>query len=301
MKITPIEIRQKSFEKKFRGYDVEEVGAFLISLSQEWERIMDDNKELRMRLDNTEREVQKLREVETSLFKTLKTAEDTGANMIEQANKTAELMLRETQVKVEAMINDARNQAKEVIEEAEEKSKNIVFDAQGDMKDLQHQYWELENQRDKILQQMKNIAGDITERVQKYDERKEELKQKKAENDKASVREDASRQVETIVKNVTEQPPLVKPETSSDESAPVASVTRKFFEDINPVGDVEKPSQIIEFEITNPVATGSTEAAAEPSPKEEQKAVDTPSPTEFKPETPKFNSNGSGSFFDQIS
>ena len=44
MKITPIEIRQKTFEKVFRGYDKEEVQAFLQSLSQEWERL---NAELR--------------------------------------------------------------------------------------------------------------------------------------------------------------------------------------------------------------------------------------------------------------
>ena len=94
MKITPIEIRQKSFERTLRGYDKDEVNAFLQTLSQEWERTVDECKELRIKLEATEKEVGKLREVESSLFKTLKTAEDTGANTIEQANKTAELILR---------------------------------------------------------------------------------------------------------------------------------------------------------------------------------------------------------------
>ncbi|HEY0743715.1 MAG TPA: DivIVA domain-containing protein, partial [Chryseosolibacter sp.] len=74
MKITPLEIRQKTFEKNFRGYEKDEVHAFLLTLSQEWERLMDENKELRIKLETTEREVSKLREVESSLFKTLKTA-----------------------------------------------------------------------------------------------------------------------------------------------------------------------------------------------------------------------------------
>ena len=47
MKITPLEIRQKAFEKALRGYDKDEVNAFLLSLSQEWERALDDTKELR--------------------------------------------------------------------------------------------------------------------------------------------------------------------------------------------------------------------------------------------------------------
>ena len=36
MNITPLEIRQKEFEKGFRGYDNDEVSAFLNSLSIEW-------------------------------------------------------------------------------------------------------------------------------------------------------------------------------------------------------------------------------------------------------------------------
>ncbi len=59
---------------------------------------------MRIRLETTEREVNKLREVESSLFKTLKTAEDTGvANTIDQANKTAELILRENQMNADAL------------------------------------------------------------------------------------------------------------------------------------------------------------------------------------------------------
>src|SRR6187397_2909696 len=103
MRITPLDIRQKTFEKNFRGYEKDEVNAFLLTLSQEWERFMDENKELRIKLEATEREVSKLREVETSLFKTLKTAEDTGANVIDQAKRAAELHLRESQLKADAL------------------------------------------------------------------------------------------------------------------------------------------------------------------------------------------------------
>ena len=77
MKITPLEIRQKSFEKKLRGYDKDEVNAFLLSLSQEWEQVQDQLKELKIKFQNAENEIKQLREVENSLFKTLKTAEDT--------------------------------------------------------------------------------------------------------------------------------------------------------------------------------------------------------------------------------
>lgn len=110
MRVSPLDIRQKTFEKNFRGYEKDEVNAFLLTLSQEWERILDENKELRLKLEATEREVTKLREVESSLYKTLKTAEDTGANVIEQARMSADLHMRESQMQAEAMLNEAKTQ-----------------------------------------------------------------------------------------------------------------------------------------------------------------------------------------------
>ncbi len=124
--ITPLEIRQKQFERTLRGYDKDEVSAFLLSLSQEWERMQDEAKEMRIKLEATEREVVKLREVESSLYKTLKTAEDTGSNMIEQANKAAELHLKETQFKGEQMLNEVKAKAKDTMELAEDTAKQML-------------------------------------------------------------------------------------------------------------------------------------------------------------------------------
>jgi len=165
MKITPIEIRQKDFQKAFRGYEKEEVDAFLLSLSQEWERVMDENKDIRRKLEIAEKEVNRLREVESSLFRTLKTAEDTGAHMIDHANKTAELHMREAQMKAEAMLNEAKSRAKNMIEEAEEKAKELLDDMQEEARNLQKDYQYILNQRDNMLQDLKNIVNDTLEKV----------------------------------------------------------------------------------------------------------------------------------------
>jgi cell division initiation protein len=168
MKITPIDIRQKNFEKKFRGYDVDEVNAFLHSLSNEWQRLQDENRELRMRYENAEREVQKLREVENTLFKTLKTAEETGNNIIDQANKQAELILMQAKVEADALINEAKNQSKALILEAEEHSKLIVKNAQEELKAIHAEQRELEIKKENVLQELKNIANDLNDRIERY-------------------------------------------------------------------------------------------------------------------------------------
>lgn len=164
MKITPLEIRQKSFEKAFRGLDKDEVQAYLTSLSQEWERILDENKELRIKLESALKEVEKLREVENSLFKTLKTAEDTGANMIGQAEKTAQLHLKEAQMNADAIIHDAQNKARKTIEESDMQAREAMGEMEDQLKSLAQAYRTLESYRDDLVAGLKSMANDVLDK-----------------------------------------------------------------------------------------------------------------------------------------
>ncbi|MEO9477445.1 MAG: DivIVA domain-containing protein [Cyclobacteriaceae bacterium] len=194
MKITPIEIRQKNFEKQLRGFDKDEVTAFLLSLSNEWERVLDENKEYKIKLDQAEKEVGKLREVESSLFKTLKTAEDTGANLVDQANKAAELHLKETQMNAEAMMSEAKTKAKNLIEKAESEARDIIDEMQDAVKDLEQNYRTLENMRENIIADLKNLSADLIERVDRTNKQKSEFKlEDHAKKVKEIVRESEKR------------------------------------------------------------------------------------------------------------
>lgn len=171
MKITPIEIRQKSFEKVFRGYDKEEVDAFLLSLSQEWERVVEENKEYRIKLEIAEREVKKLREVENSLYKTLKTAEDTSAHLVEQANRSAEMQMREAQVKAESLLREARSKAQYMVQEADNKARQALQETIAELKALEKDVRIIEGQKDNLIVELKSIVGDISEKVNRIEAR----------------------------------------------------------------------------------------------------------------------------------
>lgn len=209
MKITPLEIRQKNFEKKLRGYDKDEVTAFLLSLSNEWERVLDEKKELTIKLDQAQKEVQKLREVESSLFKTLKTAEDTGANLIDQANKAAELHLKETQMNAEAMMSEAKSKAKSLIERSEMEARQMIEEMQDAIKDLEQNYRSLENHRSNLIAELKTLADDIHVRVDRTSKQKSSFTlEDHTKRVKAMVRESEER----IGKEKLEvQPVRIKP------------------------------------------------------------------------------------------
>ncbi|MDB5262529.1 MAG: DivIVA protein [Adhaeribacter sp.] len=167
MKITPLEIRQKTFEKAFRGLDKDEVNAFLLTLSQQWEKLQDENKELRFKLEMTTKDVQKMKEVESTLYRTLKTAEDTGNNMLEQATKEATLQVREAQLKSEQLLNDARLKARNIIEDAYSQSDKAVSEMQHEVKGLEQEHQRLESYLDTLLRDLSNLATDALEKVEK--------------------------------------------------------------------------------------------------------------------------------------
>ncbi|MFP4092728.1 MAG: DivIVA domain-containing protein [Cyclobacteriaceae bacterium] len=189
MKITPLEIRQKDFEKNFRGYDKDEVNAFLQTLSQEWERILEENKEMRYKLETTQKEVEKLREVENSLFKTLKTAEDTGANMVDQAKKSAELKLREARLEADKIVSEARSKSKEIVSNAEEKAQAIIDEMEERVKMLKQNYKAAESDYDNLLFELRSLAQKTLQRVDKAESEHRFSIEKKVEEAERIVEE----------------------------------------------------------------------------------------------------------------
>lgn len=235
MKITPLEIRQKTFERTLRGYDKDEVNAFLQNLSQEWERMQDEVKEMKSKFEHAEREVVKLREVENTLYRTLKTAEDTGANVIDQANKSAELLLRESQMKADSLINEAKTKARSIIGDAELTTRQLVEEMEEKLKGLADQYKTMELHRDNLLSDLKRFASETMDRV----ERQKIAKEFNPDAFLATAKREARslifpKEIERETRKVLEEKVVVKevvPEKVLVEDK-MPSAPKSFFDDI---------------------------------------------------------------------
>jgi cell division initiation protein len=234
MKITPLEIRQKEFEKVLRGYDKDEVKAFLGYLSQEWEKILDDHKVLKNRLDTSERELSKLRDLENSLFKTLKTAEDTGANLIEQARRETELQLKSSRVQSEELVNEAKSKAREIISHAEVLSGKVVDEMMDKIKKLENNYNQLMDLRDNYISQLRNIINDNAGRLEKLTKDLNHLEiqdiiQEAKKIYSADVMDKMQERRET---NTPPREETTGPQTAIPQGPATASGTKSFFDEI---------------------------------------------------------------------
>ncbi|GAB2959898.1 hypothetical protein GCM10027048_29150 [Hymenobacter coalescens] len=171
MKITALDIRQKTFERAFRGVDKDEVDGFLLTLSQQWERMTDENRELRRQLEQAQQDVQRMREVETSLYRTLKTAEDTSTSIVDQAQKSAELKLREAQIEAEQLLSEARQKARTVVEEAYKQAEKAIADMQGEVQVLGKEHLRLEGVYDGLVRDLQQLTAGVQQKVEQAQQR----------------------------------------------------------------------------------------------------------------------------------
>lgn len=117
MKITPLDIQQKQFRIKFRGFDVEEVDSFLELVREEFEELLRENSRLREELHRMETHLREYRETEAVLKNTLMTTQQMIDEIKSNAQKEAELIIREAEVKAEQMIERAQAKAVKIHED----------------------------------------------------------------------------------------------------------------------------------------------------------------------------------------
>lgn len=161
MKITSLEIKQHEFEKSFRGYDIEEVNHFLSNIAQEWERMLSELKMLKMQLDISEKEASKLREVEMTLIKTLRTAEDTSTRLTENASTQAAKKVAEAEQRAAQIIAEAENTASQLVADAEQKVGDINSAAKAEFAEIEENFQSMETRKLSLLNKLKSIASEI--------------------------------------------------------------------------------------------------------------------------------------------
>ncbi len=139
MALTTLELKDKTFATKFRGYDPDEVDDFLDIVTRDYEDLFRKNHEQELELKNLRERLAYFDEMKESLSKSVLLAQDTAekvkyaaedqaANIIKQADYDATNLLNEAKEKANGILRHATDNAKKVVVETEElKNKTRVF------------------------------------------------------------------------------------------------------------------------------------------------------------------------------
>jgi cell division initiation protein len=102
---------------KFRGFDVEEVYAFLEVIREEMEELLRENANLKENVQRADVQVREFKDMETTLRETLITAQQMVEDYKLNARKEAELLIREAELRADNMLKDAHEKVIKIHED----------------------------------------------------------------------------------------------------------------------------------------------------------------------------------------
>ncbi|MCL0035458.1 DivIVA domain-containing protein [Thermodesulfovibrionales bacterium] len=117
MRITPLDIQQKQFPIKFRGFNVDEVYSFLEMIREDLEDILRENASLKEQLSRADEQLSKYRDIESTLRETLVTTQQIVEDYKRNAKKEADLIKKEAEFQANDMIRDAQEKVVKIHED----------------------------------------------------------------------------------------------------------------------------------------------------------------------------------------
>jgi cell division initiation protein len=117
MRITPLDIQQKQFASKFRGFDMEEVDSFLELIREEMEELLRDNANLREEARRFEKQLKEYKNIETTLRDTLVKTQEIVEEYRSTAKRDAELVRKEAELEADKIIQNAQGRVIKIHED----------------------------------------------------------------------------------------------------------------------------------------------------------------------------------------
>jgi len=137
MIFTPDSLKRQEFNKSFRGFDKDEVRAFLEKLSYEFDALLVENETIKNDLELTKQQLEKFLQAENKIQESLNEAKQT-------ANK---------------LIEEAQHKAGEILRLAEEKSAELIQSSREEADKLKSSIIKLREEKEIIIAKLKSIIG----------------------------------------------------------------------------------------------------------------------------------------------
>lgn len=115
--IMPIDIDKKEFSRDKKGYNSREVDEFLDIIVADYEKILNDNRQMAHKIKSLEAQLSESQKDDSAMVETLETAKKLMADISASAERRAELMMRDAELEAENMLADAKMSVKKINDE----------------------------------------------------------------------------------------------------------------------------------------------------------------------------------------
>ncbi len=117
--LRPIDIQNKEFEKKIKGYDVEQVDDFLDAVIHDYEILMKENQKMKDKITLLTESLEHYKIIEATMDNALSVAKDTAQSIRANAEAEAENIIAKAKL-------DAQRLSKQIDEEHAKKHREML-------------------------------------------------------------------------------------------------------------------------------------------------------------------------------
>lgn len=131
MPITALDIKDKTFNLKFRGYSEEEVNEFLDILVDDFEELTRTNREQLVKIKALEEKLAYFDDMKESLSQSVILAQETAEKLKSSARAEAENILTKADNEATYLLEESKQRANDMLREAAEESKRVSIETEG--------------------------------------------------------------------------------------------------------------------------------------------------------------------------
>lgn len=129
MALTPLDIQNKAFSTKMRGYNQDEVDDFLDQVTKDYEDSLQKVRELEKSLKHAEEKLQYFNELKDALNQSIIVAQDTADKVKTSATKESEVIVTSAENTANEMVSNAERRSNALVAAAEDKATEILTEA----------------------------------------------------------------------------------------------------------------------------------------------------------------------------
>jgi DivIVA domain-containing protein len=120
--LTPLDFQGKEFLKTFRGYDTEEVDKFFALVARDFERLYQDNVEIKAANARASNKIEYFEQMEMTMNTVISIAQETAADVKRTGKKQVESLRQVAEANAAKLIAEAKVLSQEEIKSAEKYS-----------------------------------------------------------------------------------------------------------------------------------------------------------------------------------
>ncbi|MCL2681638.1 MAG: DivIVA domain-containing protein, partial [Streptococcaceae bacterium] len=129
MPLNSLDVQNKKFETKMRGYDKDAIDDFLDIVVQDYDEFSQKIKNQEIELKSLRERVQYFDEMKDSLNKSIVVAQDAADNLKSQAQNESGSIIAEASQKSQLIIESAKKEAETILNQASEDLHNVIHDS----------------------------------------------------------------------------------------------------------------------------------------------------------------------------